>query len=610
MGQGEKFPGLEFLAKKYPKRSSRFINEERKRRGKNGVEKSEEKIADWLLGINMDRDDPVVLGRIKQYYHKKYVIKPDEIPDTYFELQRRLAREQGHGDIEITEERKRQLTEVVISDQESSLDTWIDYLASPDAGAYPMWSKYWAFWSMVKLSAYDKEKPAFGKRGKGTTAPFPDLNREALSYVVNIISKKVEKKPIEEPEDNSELQKILQSENFGDLYAYAIEKVTPGKETELQNTRGEWVKYEQGSDHMPLVASLQGHGTGWCTAGESTARVQLQGGDFYVYYSYDDIGKPSIPRVAIRMQENRIAEVRGIAIEQNLDPYIGPVVEKKLKEFGHEGDVYTKKSADMRRLTALENKAKSGQELTKDDLTFLYEINASIEGFGFQEDPRIKELRGKRNSEIDMSIFFECAPEQIARTPEGINENTKAYVGKLEGGVFQKLPENVEYIYRRFPGKRIRRERIKIGGKTADQLFKELEQAGIIISDNAKYMMKSPKFTTSTKAEKAILIRVTVAALGFSRSATIDQIYEEAQKLGFELCPAEVGPHYRLQYQDQHKGEWIVVGMKTISNSAGSPRVFSLEHRAVGLWFGGHGTELYDWGPGDEFVFSLRKSES
>ena len=70
---------------------------------------------------------------------------------------------------------------------------------------------------------------------------------------------------------------------------------------------------------MPLVKSLQGHGTGWCTAGESTARTQLDGGDFYVYYSNDDKGKPIIPRAVIRMNGDSIGEIRGIAHEQNLD---------------------------------------------------------------------------------------------------------------------------------------------------------------------------------------------------------------------------------------------------------------------------------------------------
>ena len=56
---------------------------------------------------------------------------------------------------------------------------------------------------------------------------------------------------------------------------------------EKENIQGEWIKYEQGSDAKPLYESLQGHGTGWCTAGESTAETQLKAGDFYVFYTKD-----------------------------------------------------------------------------------------------------------------------------------------------------------------------------------------------------------------------------------------------------------------------------------------------------------------------------------
>jgi hypothetical protein len=129
------------------------------------------------------------LEALKHVLHKKFVIKPNEVPEGYFEDQRRLAREQGHGDIEISDEARDQLTEVIIADQESSLDKWVDYLSSPDA-TYPDWLKYWATRSITTMGEYDKEKHAFTKRSKGTTKPFPDLDREALAYVLDAVEKK------------------------------------------------------------------------------------------------------------------------------------------------------------------------------------------------------------------------------------------------------------------------------------------------------------------------------------------------------------------------------------------------------------------------------------
>jgi hypothetical protein len=553
------------------------------------------------------------IDAVKRMLHSKFVIKPEEIPEGYFENQRRLAREQGHGDIDITSEMREQLAEVIVADQESTLDNWIDYLASPDA-TYPDWLKYYAIRSILGMGEFDKEKKQFSKRSNGTTKPFPDLNREALAYVLDAIEKKYKGEKsslaVMEADDRQKFEKLLQGENFSKLYAWAIEKVTPASVDQLTITEGKWIKYDKNSDHMPLVESLQGHGTGWCTAGESTAEAQLKGGDFYAYYSLDADGKPTVPRAAIRMQENGIAEVRGIAAEQNLDPFIGSVVQEKLKEFP-DGAAYEKKAADMKLLTAVDTKVKKGLELSKEDLVFIYEINAPIEGFGYQRDPRIAELRSARNPEQDMPIVFECSKEQIAHAPGEINEHTKAYVGKLETGIFQKLPENLEHVYTSFPEKKIRRENLEIGGKSAEQLLTELKQANINISEYAEYMLKSREFIPGKKAEEFALIRLSVADLGFSRNATTDQIYERAQALGLELCPSDVGPEYRLQYKNQPMNEWLYMGMKQITGRSGSPDVFELGRRGVGLWLDGRWAEpVSEWGPDDEFAFCLRKSKT
>jgi len=459
----EKF-GEQFLHQKESKlHTSDLVEHEMERKkgkGEKVSQKPADKIADWLKVIERThlghRDDPRVLERIKDYYHKKYVIRQEDIPESYFNNRKRLAREQGRGDIEITDEIRSQSSEVIISDQKSTLDNWIEYFNTTDSKSCPTWAKYWAFTNMLKLSTYDKEKHAFAKRDKDTVAPFPDLNRESLAYVIDIIVKKANKEGIQSTEYNPELKKLIEGANFGKLYAYAIEKVTPTEENELLNTNGEWIKYPQNSDHMPLVRSLQGYGTGWCTAGESTAQAQLEDGDFYVYYSYgkdDKQGHPTIPRVAIRMGGSQIAEVRGIAPEQNLDPHIGDIVNKKLAGFP-DGKAYQKKSADMKRLTEMDKKNSAGEDLTIDDLRFLYEINSKIEGFGYKADPRIEEVKEKRDVKSDLSLITGYSRQQISTTKEqALRGEIKFHYGNLYlGGVRSaqglKLPETVNgFLY-------------------------------------------------------------------------------------------------------------------------------------------------------------------
>lgn len=562
-----------------------------------------------------DREDPGErehgLDAVKRLLYSRYVIKPDEIPEGYFDNQRRLARELGHGDIEITKEARDQLTEVIIADQRSSLDMWVDYLSSSDA-PYSDGFKYYTLRSVLSMGSYDKEKGKFSERAKGTVKPFPDLNREALAYVLDAVDKKykgynIDLSKIEET-DRSEFEKLLASENFPKLYAWAIDKVTPATEEELSATNGRWVKYDQDSDHMLLVRSLEGHGTGWCTAGESTAKAQLQGGDFYVYYSMDKSGEPTVPRIAIRMEQNKIAEVRGIAPNQNLDAGVAQIVEDKLKEFP-DGEPYKKRVNDMKLLTDIESRAKDGQALTAQELRFLYEVNSSIEGFGYQRDPRIEELRSTRNSEQDMLTIFDCEPSEVAHKANQVNEGTKAYVGPLEPGIFKTLQQyGIEHVYTKFPEGRIRFEDLEIGGKSAKDLKKQLDADGIKVSTWANDMLQSRDFSTLPRTQSLSTVRLKVSDLGFTGYPTTDQLYAKAQSLGLDLCPAEVGPNLRLKYNHQPMDEWLYIGMKPITDSHSDPHVFELRRGGGGLWlddsWAGPGSR---WGPEGEFVFSLRK---
>jgi len=566
------------------------------------------------------------LEMLKHRLYDKLVVKSGEIPENYWETQKRIIRERGQGaDLGQVDfnELKRQNIEAIVTDQKSSLDNWLDYLSSQDA-MYPNAFKYFALRSILSMGEYDKEKKVFTQRSKGTTKPFPDLNREALAYVLDAIEKKYKGKNVDLPsleeKDQQQFEKLLQSENFAKLYAFAIEKVTPESAESLINTKGIWKKYNRDSDHMPLVQSLQGHATGWCTAGESVAQAQLKNGDFYVYYSFDKDGRPTIPRVAIRMEENNIGEIRGIAPEQNLDPYINPIVEEKLKEFP-DRELYKKKISDMRLLTEIDNKTEKGQSLTGEDLLFLYETNNKIQGFGYQKDPRIEELRAKRDAESDMLIIFNCEKDQIAKNASEINENTKAYVGPLVNydkngkiirifDLFQKY--HIEQVYTSFPEGKIKFDELTIGGKNKNELKKEIKE-NMNIYSYAEDILDSKNFTTLKSPESFATVRLRVEDLGFEKghNPTTEEVYSRALELGLNLCPAEVGPHQRLKDINQPMNDWHFIAMKQITDRNGPPGVFALVHNVNGLWLrGAWARPDYKWRPEDEFMFGLSKPAS
>ena len=290
---------------------------------------------------------------LKSFYYDLYVIKPENIPDAYFQNQVRLAKELGYGNIKLTAEAKKGMIEEVIDDQKETLDKWIEYfLYDEESKSYEMWEKYWVFQGLQSLGKYDKETSKFSKRDKTTVYPFPSVEREYIFTTLKLMEDFLKGKKSEE-----DIKQALSTGNFKLLYEYVIKQSLFREEQQSNSTDGKWIKYEQGSDYNILRNSLQGYYTGWCTAaGENFAKDQLEDGDFYVYYTLDENGDAKVPRIAIRMDgKNKIGEIRGISGKQNMEPEMMPILEEKLKEFP-DRDKYLRKEHDMKLLTLIDKR--------------------------------------------------------------------------------------------------------------------------------------------------------------------------------------------------------------------------------------------------------------
>ena len=298
----------------------------------------EEKIKKYMERLekshNKAKDNKHKMNILKQLYYNKYVIKA--LPESYINLQKKIAHEQGYGNINITKEMKQEMLFQIQTEQKNSLNRWIEYFCSDDA-MYPMWFKNYAFEGMLKLGVFDKEKKEFQKRTKNTSAPYIDLNREVLAQVYDVLLHQIGENEL----STSEEKALENGESFRKLYTYFLRKVI--EQEKSQETEGIWIKYEQGSDYHKLWESLQGKNTGWCTVGETVAKEQLRNGDFYIYYTKDKNNEYKNPRIAIRMDgKTTIGEIRGIAKNQNLEPNMEKILDEKLNEFSDK-ETYQKK---------------------------------------------------------------------------------------------------------------------------------------------------------------------------------------------------------------------------------------------------------------------------
>ena len=340
---------------------------------------------------------------LKKKYYDKYVIKEEDIDSTREDTKKKI-----------------------INSQKESLDKWIDYLMKEETN-YPMWVRYWTFQGMLQLGKYDKDNKKFTKRSKRTTLPFVDINHEALEKTMKEVMAFQKGCKIED----KDLEKLISNGSFGKIYAYNIANIVSNQNT--NNTEdGIWKLYMYGEE-AKISKALEDKNTGWCITSKTIAANYLEYGKIHIYYTKDKSGEYTIPRICIRQEDLDIAEIKGVLdSSNNLEYSMIDITEEKLNEF-YDKEKFKTISEDIKYLTTIYNKHSKNEELTKEELRFLYEIDRIIGNFGWGKDHRIKEILKTRNSKADIAKIFNCNIEKIAVTKEELtNDNIFIYYGDIE----------------------------------------------------------------------------------------------------------------------------------------------------------------------------------
>ena len=152
---------------------------------------------------------------------------------------------------------------------------------------------------------------------------------------------------------------------------------------------------------------------------------------------------------------------------------------------------------------------------------------------------------------------------------------------------------------------------IKLGTglRTADDFSRALAENGYGVSDWAKDILGKPEFMVASREIEVDLVVLTTAQLtGNSQGGTTAEVFAGAKRIGLDKCSAEVGPQLRLQYKDQPKVEWLLVGMDPIAGSHGYPDVFNVGHDVEDLWLSAYcGNPDSVWDADNRWVFCRRK---
>ncbi len=342
-----------------------------------------------------------IIKYLKNRYYDKYLIKRENIKN----------------DDETIKDK-------IIASQQESLDIWLDYL-SKEANNYPMWIKYWVFQGMVKLGQYDRDANTFTKRSKKTTSPFVELNKEALKTTMDLIIESVGNNKVYD----KSLQKLIDNGSFSTLYAYSIKKQI--EKNRNDTTDGIWETYYTG-EAKKLVKDIYEKNTGWCINNEAITSNYLKNGLMFIYYTKDDKGDYTMPRVCIRTEDINIAEVKGILDNKgNLEYSMIDITIKQLDKL-YNSEAFKQIGEDLKRITEIDQKNKNNIPLSIEDLRFIYEIEKDIKSFTFYKDERIEKIIATRNIKEDLAKVFNCKPEQISTNMKEFGEkDIVAYYGNI-----------------------------------------------------------------------------------------------------------------------------------------------------------------------------------
>ena len=397
----------------------------------------------------------------------------EDIPDAYWKQQEQILRDNGQGR-ELSRREKEILAEDLIEKQRKSITSWTNYLSDKDC-PYPLWFKVYAFDGVSKMGLINKETKEFEKRDKSTVASFPTLNPEVLAKVYRNINEfyAVDKKAwLAQHPDDAKLESLVKSGNFPKLYAKELFETktiikTPEKPEDIE---GDWFTYQLG-DEDELAKTAEG--TGWCIADPNVAHNYLSYGNYagndndreeddedwedeeeegenndweedednpeednqnsskakFIIFKLKAPNSPdgySTNGVAsIRLDpDGKVAEVSGLDGGQALeDSLVQTVKEKVLSLPG--GKEFLQKFEDKQTLIKLDHKMQKGEGLTKEELSFLYELDrpiATLDTYN-RKDPRITELKEKYGIEYAIEKGVDVNKLVSSLDPDDITEN-------------------------------------------------------------------------------------------------------------------------------------------------------------------------------------------
>lgn len=337
------------------------------------------------------------------------VIKPEDIPNNYWDLRNQIIRDSGHDNLigAFNEQDKTLAIHRLQDHQRDSARVWADHLSREDL-AYPAWFKLYAWDGMSKLGEFDKERMIFNKRDQSTVAPYPSLNEEAVRATYLAVNDYLNHRQ----STDQELASVLESGNFNKVYSsFLLEgKTIIETPNEADQVEGKWVEYTiKDIDKLTRAAEC----TGWCIDHRAEAldqflhksgidhydeaeadNYQLQS-RFFLFHLQDRIGGKVADRGSAAIHVNGEGHIDGIyglksrpgKNDQQIEDALKSVVYDKVETL-KDGKRYLEYFISNTRLTIIDRNLQNQQLLEVDDVDFVFSLDKDV----FKRDSRPDEI--------------------------------------------------------------------------------------------------------------------------------------------------------------------------------------------------------------------------
>ena len=396
------------------------------------------------------------------------VMDYEDIPDAYWKQQEQILRDNGQGR-KLSEYEKKILADDLIDKQRQSITSWANYLSDKNC-PYPLWFKVYAFDGISKMSnALNLDDADYSRRDNTTALSFPKLNAEILAKVYRQINDfyGVDKKDwLSKHSDDEKLVSLVKSANFPKLYAKELvdTKVILKTPERTEDVHGDWFEYKLGDEEE--IASLA-EGTHWCVVDPNVAHNYLVYGEYghskstgadeesnskakFIIFRLEDPNSPGIfasnGSASVRLDpDGKVAEISGLNDGQAVEDALVPIVKEKALSLPG-GEKYLQKFDDKQALIRLDKKMEKGEDLTKEELSFLYELDrpiATLDTYN-EEDPRIPELKEKYDLEYALEKGVDVNKLVSSLESQDIAKNLDSL---LEHGADINVNELVSSLY-------------------------------------------------------------------------------------------------------------------------------------------------------------------